>query len=90
MRRKALDILMAVNALTLICMLAAMGTGIYISQSVFAPLMGMREAYLVRPFHVAAGAWGTIMISIHAGMHVRLPVGTDRKGKQRDKQKGTF
>lgn len=79
--------LLAVNVLTLVCMLAAMGTGIYISQSVFAPLLGMREAYLVRPFHVAAGAWGTIMISSHARMHVRLPVRTDGKEKQRDRKK---
>ena len=47
-------VLLIVNMLTLISMLAAMGTGIYISQRLFAPLWGMREAYLIRPLHVAA------------------------------------
>ncbi len=65
--------LLAVNLLTLVCMLAAMGTGIYLSQDIFAPLWGMREAYLIRPFHVAAGSWGTILVSLHGGLHIRLP-----------------
>lgn len=65
--------LTAVNLLALVSMLAAMGTGIYLSQDIFAPLWGMREAYLVRPFHVAAGAWGTILVSVHSGMHIRQP-----------------
>lgn len=50
-----------------------MGTGIYISQRLFAPLWGMREAYLIRPLHVAAGSWGTILVSIHGGLHISLP-----------------
>ena len=67
------SMLTAVNLLTLVSMLAAMGTGIYLSQDIFAPLLGMREAYLIRPFHVAAGSWGTILVSVHGGMHIRLP-----------------
>lgn len=66
-------VLLIVNMLTLISMLAAMGTGIYISQRLFAPLWGMREAYLIRPLHVAAGSWGTILVSIHGGLHIPLP-----------------
>lgn len=65
--------MLAVDLFTLLCMLAAMGTGIYLSQSLFAPLFGMREAYLIRPYHVAAGAWGTVLVSIHGGMHIRIP-----------------
>lgn len=53
-------------------MLTAMGTGIYLSQSVFAPLLGMREAYVIRPWQVAAGAWGMILVSFHGGMHIRI------------------
>lgn len=64
--------MLAVDILTLISMLAAMGTGIYLSQSIFAPLLGMREGYLIRPWHVAAGAWGTILVSVHGGMHIRI------------------
>lgn len=64
--------MLVINILTLICMLAAMGTGIYLSQTVFASLWGMREAYLIRPWHVAAGAWGMILISFHGGMHIRI------------------
>ena len=67
------SMLTAVNLLTLVSMLAAMGTGIYLSQDIFAPLLGMREAYLIRPFHVAAGSWGTILVAVHGGMHIRLP-----------------
>lgn len=70
--RKFVDIVMAVLMIGVMSYQAT-GTGIYLSQTVFAPLLGMREAYLVRPFHVAAGAWGTIFVSIHAGMHLRLP-----------------
>lgn len=33
----------------------------------------MREGYLIRPWHVAAGAWGTILVSVHGGMHIRIP-----------------
>ena len=66
-------VLLAANLLALAAMLAAMGTGIYMSQSVFAPFLGMREGYLIRPFHVAAAAWGILLVSIHAGMHIRLP-----------------
>ncbi|MDO4168218.1 MAG: DUF4405 domain-containing protein, partial [Eubacteriales bacterium] len=66
------NMMLIINILTLICMLAAMGTGIYLSQSVFASLLGMREAYLIRPWHVAAGAWGLILVSFHAGMHIRI------------------
>ena len=65
--------MLAVDILTLISMLVAMGTGIYLSQSIFAPLLGMREGYLIRPWHVAAGAWGTILVSVHGGMHIRIP-----------------
>lgn len=65
--------MLVVDIFTLLCMLAAMGTGIYLSQSLFAPLFGMREAYLIRPYHVAAGAWGTVLASIHGGMHIRIP-----------------
>lgn len=65
--------MLVVDIFTLLCMLAAMGTGIYLSQSLFAPLFGMREAYLIRPYHVAAGAWGTVLVSIHGGMHIRIP-----------------
>lgn len=65
--------MLVVDLFTLLCMLAAMGTGIYLSQSLFAPLFGMREAYLIRPYHVAAGAWGTVLVSIHGGMHIRIP-----------------
>lgn len=65
--------MLAVDILTLISMLAAMGTGIYLSQSIFAPLLGMREGYLIRPWHVAEGAWGTILVSVHGGMHIRIP-----------------
>ena len=65
--------MLVVDILTLISMLAAMGTGIYLSQSIFAPLLGMREGYLIRPWHVAAGAWGTILVSVHGGMHIRIP-----------------
>ena len=61
-----------INLLTLLCMLTAMGTGIYLSQSVFAPLLGMREAYVIRPWQVAAGAWGMILVSFHGGMHIRI------------------
>ncbi len=68
----------AVNVLTLTAMLTAMGTGIYLSQSIFAPFWGMREAYLIRPVHVAAGAWGTLLVSVHGGMHIRLPSGRQR------------
>lgn len=53
-------VVLAVNILTLVCILLAMGTGIYLSQSIFSSFWGMREAYLVRPVHVAAAAWGTI------------------------------
>ena len=67
------NMMLIINILTLICMLAAMGTGIYLSQSVFASLLGMREAYLIRPWHVAAGAWGMILVSFHGGMHIRIP-----------------
>lgn len=67
------NMMLIINILTLICMLAAMGTGIYLSQSVFASLLGMREAYLIRPWHVAAGAWGIILVSFHGGMHIRIP-----------------
>ena len=70
--RKFVDIVMAVLMIGVMSYQAT-GTGIYLSQTVFAPLLGMREAYLARPFHVAAGAWGTIFVSIHAGMHLRLP-----------------
>lgn len=66
------NMMLIINLLTLICMLAAMGTGIYLSQSVFASLLGMREAYLIRPWHVAAGAWGMILVSFHGGMHIRI------------------
>lgn len=66
------NMMLIINILTLICMLAAMGTGIYLSQSVFASLLGMREAYLIRPWHVAAGAWGMILVSFHGGMHIRI------------------
>lgn len=66
-------VLLGVNLLTLLSMLAAMGTGIYLSQSIFAPLWGMREAYLLRPLHVAAGSWGTILVAVHGGMHIRFP-----------------
>lgn len=65
--------MLVVDILTLISMLSAMGTGIYLSQSIFAPLLGMREGYLIRPWHVAAGAWGTILVSVHGGMHIRIP-----------------
>lgn len=65
-------IILAVDLLTLVCMLVTMGTGIYLSQSIFAPLFGMREAYLIRPYHVAAGAWGVILVSIHGGMHITI------------------
>lgn len=71
--------LLAVNIFVLFCMLTAMGTGIYLSQTVFAPLLGMREAYLIRPWHVAAGAWGTVFVSVHGGMHIRIP--KEKKGK---------
>lgn len=67
------NMMLIINLLTLLCMLAAMGTGIYLSQSVFASLWGMREAYLIRPWHVAAGAWGMILVSFHGGMHIRIP-----------------
>lgn len=67
------SMMLIINILTLICMLAAMGTGIYLSQSIFESLLGMREAYLIRPWHVAAGAWGMILISFHGGMHIRIP-----------------
>ena len=70
-------VLLAVNVLTFAVMLTAMGTGIYISRGLFGALLGMREGYLLRPVHVAAGAWGTILVSIHAGLHIRLP---GRKG----------
>lgn len=66
------NMMLIINILTLICMLAAMGTGIYLSQSIFASLLGMREAYLIRPWHVAAGAWGMILVSFHGGMHIRI------------------
>ena len=66
-------VLLEVNLITLLSMLAAMGTGIYLSQSIFAPLWGMREAYLLRPVHVAAGSWGTILAAVHGGMHIRFP-----------------
>lgn len=64
-------LLTATDLLALVSMLAAMGTGIYISQTIFAPLWGMRESYLIRPVHVAAGAWGLIWVSFHCGMHIR-------------------
>lgn len=67
------NMMLIINILTLICMLAAMGTGIYLSQSIFDSLWGMREAYLIRPWHVAAGAWGMILVSFHGGMHIRIP-----------------
>lgn len=66
-------VLLGVNLLTLLSMLAAMGTGIYLSQSIFAPLWGMREAYLIRPVHVAAGSWGPLLVAAHGGMHIRFP-----------------
>ncbi|MDO4305386.1 MAG: DUF4405 domain-containing protein [Eubacteriales bacterium] len=66
------NMMLIINILTLICMLAAMGTGIYLSQSFFASLLGMREACLIRPWHVAAGAWGMILVSFHGGMHIRI------------------
>lgn len=65
--------LLVVNILTLIFMVITMGTGIYLSQSFFGSFWGVREAYLIRPVHVAAGAWGMILVSIHGGMHIRLP-----------------
>ena len=71
-------VLLGVNLLTLLSMLAAIGTGIYLSQSIFAPLWGMREAYLIRPVHVAAGSWGTLLVAVHGGMHIRFTV--QRKG----------
>lgn len=64
--------MLAVDILTLLAMLAAMGTGIFMSRDIFAPLLGMREGYLIRPFHVAAGSWGMLLVSIHGGMHIRL------------------
>ena len=64
-------LLTATDLLALVSMFAAMGTGIYISQTIFAPLWGMRESYLIRPVHVAAGAWGLIWVSFHCGMHIR-------------------
>lgn len=67
------SMMLIINILTLIYMLAVMGTGIYLSQSIFESLLGMREAYLLRPWHVAAGAWGMILISFHGGMHIRIP-----------------
>ena len=67
------SMMLAVNVLILIAMLAAMLTGIYVSQNLFAPILGMRESYLIRPYHVAAGAWGTVLVSVHAGMHLRVP-----------------
>lgn len=67
------NMMLIINILTLISMLAAMGTGIYLSQSIFDSLWGMREAYLIRPWHVAAGAWGMILVSFHGGMHIRIP-----------------
>lgn len=66
------NMMLIINILTLICMLAAMGTGIYLSQSSFASLLGMREAYLIRPWHVAAGAWGMVLVSFHGGIHIRI------------------
>lgn len=66
------NMMLIINILTLIGMLTVMGTGIYLSQSVFASLLGMREAYLIRPWHVAAGAWGMILVSSHGGMHIRI------------------
>lgn len=67
------NMMLMINLLTLICMSVAMGTGIYLSQSIFEPLLGMREAYLIRPWHVAAGAWGMILVPFHGGIHIRIP-----------------
>lgn len=65
--------MVTVNLLTLISMLLTMATGIYVSQSLFSSLWGMREAYLIRPWHVAEGAWGMILVSVHCGLHIRVP-----------------
>ena len=60
-----------VNVLILISMLIAMGTGIYMSESLFDTFWWIREGYLIRPFHVAAGAWGILLISVHIGLHLQ-------------------
>ena len=44
--RKFVDIVMAVLMIGVMSYQAT-GTGIYLSQTVFAPLLGMRKAYLV-------------------------------------------
>ena len=66
-------LMLTVNILVWLSMLTAMGTGIYLSRDLFSSLWGMKEAYLIRPWHVAAGAWGMILVSIHCGIHIRLP-----------------
>lgn len=65
----------ALNALSLLFMLALMGSGILLSQTVFAflPLRGGVQA--ARVIHLLASYWGFVCMSLHLGLHWGMMTG---------------
>ena len=72
----------ALNALVLICMLGLMYSAVVISKHIFA-FVALGGTMTARTIHLLCAYWGSVLMSIHLGMHIEQMVKSIKRKKSK-------